>query len=580
MILVAALLLTACGNRSDEDNSSFAYEATKANERLVEDSLYLNPEFSDNICSMIPEMTVLAANYKNTSKRFKSGSLPPEESIRTAASLLQKGDYAQVAFNLRQAIVQADSMRLPRRSCFPIYYGLALTYIVLHDFEQADFYLQMAGQYVNRMTPREKYIYMSYVGLNDMYRTDYSKAIRRQQEAYQIASGKADMQYESNIALATMGQIFLKNGKADSALVCLEKSFRYLDSTRVFPSAIYYVQSLRMSTALKRNQMEAATSIIYRNNPGIEPVLTQQRSSMLIDYYIQINDWRDAYWSLHRDKLRNDSILNERLHTRIAELNLHYQQDTTLLNQQMTKQHHSAGVTSVAQKAIIVGLLIIMAALILFFLILYSRIKHNYKLANQKSKIQAIRMIVTQNCVPADLVEKATGSEETEHGIVPVMGQVLTEADRLSCSLENELSLVRNYLSLAAKVDSSLTVNYEIDDTIKQDEILVPLRIIQIIVANSVDVRLKAVQNQKVLNLSIQPEGINTIIKVVDNGGGHVVHQSDGQKGIDAMLKIVELFNKCNKNEIEIAFHTVWLRNGEKGCETKIVLPKDYTFEL
>jgi len=580
VILIAGLILTACGKQSDEDNSDFAYEATNANDRLAEDSLYLNPEFSYNICSMIPEVTVLAANYKNTSKRFRSGSLPPEQSIRTAASLLSKGDYAQVAYNLRQAIIQADSMRLPRRSCFPIYYGLALTYITIHDFEQADFYLQMVGQYMNRMTPRERYIYLSYVALNDFYRTDYSKAIKRQQEAYQIASGSNDMKYELNIALANMGHIYLKSGKADSALACLEKSFTYFDSTRINPSAIYYVQTLRMSTALKRGQMEAATSIIYRPVQGIEPVLTQQRSSMLIDYYIQINDWRDAYWSLRRDKLHNDSIQNERLHTRVEEINLHYQQDTTTLQQRMAKQHHSAGVTAVAQKAIIVGLLIVLAGLISFFLIAYGRKKHQYKLAHQKNKIQEIRMVVTQNSIPQSLVDKAQENPETEHLIVPILNQVMSESNQLSCTLENELTLVQNYLSLAQKEDSSLTVNYEIDNTIKQDEISVPLRMIQIIVANAVDIKLSALKTQKVLNLAALHEGTNTIIKITDNGGGYVVRQSEGQKGMEAMMRIVELLNKCNQNEIEIAFHTVWLRNGEKGCETKITLPNDYTFEL
>jgi LytS/YehU family sensor histidine kinase len=189
-------------------------------------------------------------------------------------------------------------------------------------------------------------------------------------------------------------------------------------------------------------------------------------------------------------------------------------------------------------------------------------------------------MVVTQNSIPQSLVDKAQENPETEHLIVPILNQVMSESNQLSCTLENELTLVQNYLSLAQKEDSSLTVNYEIDNTIKQDEISVPLRMIQIIVANAVDIKLSALKTQKVLNLAALHEGTNTIIKITDNGGGYVVRQSEGQKGMEAMMRIVELLNKCNQNEIEIAFHTVWLRNGEKGCETKITLPNDYTFEL
>lgn len=71
--------------------------------------------------------------------------------------------------------------------------------------------------------------------------------------------------------------------------------------------------------------------------PGvhIDANMINIRNQYLEHYYERTGDYRRAYEYLKRDVALNDSIRNERVRTRVAELDMRYRQDTIVMRREL-----------------------------------------------------------------------------------------------------------------------------------------------------------------------------------------------------------------------------------------------------
>jgi len=74
---------------------------------------------------------------------------------------VHKGDYAYAAYYYRRALFICDSLGLPDRNKFPVYYGLGQTYMELRDFELSNHYYELAGNFFPQMSVSEKWTYLN-----------------------------------------------------------------------------------------------------------------------------------------------------------------------------------------------------------------------------------------------------------------------------------------------------------------------------------------------------------------------------------------------------------------------------------
>ena len=61
------------------------------------------------------------------------------------------------AFWYRKALLMCDSLKMPYRKKISIYYGLSQGYLALRDYEQCDYYSELAGKNYADMFPDEKH---------------------------------------------------------------------------------------------------------------------------------------------------------------------------------------------------------------------------------------------------------------------------------------------------------------------------------------------------------------------------------------------------------------------------------------
>lgn len=97
--------------------------------------------------------------------------------------------------------------------------------------------------------------------------------------------------------------------------------------------ALYYIDTQRIGLALERNDMATVRNLLSKaTNPNhIEPDMLHIRNKYLQEFYEKTADYKNAFFYQKENSRLDDSIRNEHVRMRTADMSLRYQQDSTLL---------------------------------------------------------------------------------------------------------------------------------------------------------------------------------------------------------------------------------------------------------
>lgn len=128
----------------------------------------------------------------------------------------------------RRALLLCDSLNITSTKKPPIYYGLAQIYVALRDFEQCDYYYNLAARSYEDMLPFEKHFYLNNRGTSYYYRGDYETAIDYFRKVTDLVEGYPDMVFELNLGWLNLGDCFLQVDEPDSAAKYINKCQPFL----------------------------------------------------------------------------------------------------------------------------------------------------------------------------------------------------------------------------------------------------------------------------------------------------------------------------------------------------------------
>lgn len=270
-------------------------------------------------------------SYKQRLKGVKTESVP-DILINLADACSRQGKYDVSAFWYRKALQIGDSLGISEGRRHPVYYGLAQVYMALHDFDQCDYYYNLAGMFYDKMLPYEKYIYLNNRGNSYYYREDYPEALKYFKKGFSLAVSHPDMGFEKNLCMVNLGDVYLQMNEPDSAA-------KYIDDCQPFfrkigaAGALYYIDTQRIGLALERNDMATVRNLLGKTaNPNqIEPDMLRIRNKYLQEFYEKTADYKNAFFYQKENNRLDDSIRNEHVRMRTADMSLRYQQDSTLL---------------------------------------------------------------------------------------------------------------------------------------------------------------------------------------------------------------------------------------------------------
>lgn len=517
----------------------------------------------------------------------------PDILMNLADACNRLGKLDEGAAWYRRALLLCDSLDITSAKKPPIYYGLAQVYVTMRDFEQCDYYYNLAGDSYDDMLPYEKYIYLNNRGTSYYYREDYTTAMQYFKKVVNLVEEYPDMSFELNLSRLNLGDCFLQLNEADSAA-------RYMNDCQPFfqklgmASALYYIDTQKIELALLRKDFREARRILAESitPPDIDPDMVHIRNKYLQQFYEETSDYKNAYHYLTKNKLLDDSIRNERVRMRTADLTLRYQQDSTLMAHKVLFQKQRNEVLRLRQTRFAVLAVAIVALLIAVFLYLYSKKKRALLLARNRRTVSTLRLENIRNRLSPHFIFNVLNQEMAGRNVeekqelsslVKLMRRNLELAEQLCVTLAEELDFVKTYIDLESRsLGPAFHPEFEIGEEVHPESVQIPSMMIQIPVENAVKHALRGKEGERNLWISVCRHGNGICIRITDNGGGYRPnsrHRGTGT-GMKVIMQTIQILNSKNKEAIDVSVHNVLLESGETGCEVAFRLPDNYDYRI
>ncbi len=493
----------------------------------------------------------------------------------------------------RRALLMCDSLHIASTKKPPIYYGLAQVYVTMRDFEQCDYYYNLAGESYDSMLPYEKYIYLNNRGTSYYYREDYQTAIKYFQKVIDLVEGYADMSFELNLGRLNLGDCYLQLNMVDLAVKYINECQLFFEGMGV-STALYYIDTQKIELALLQKDFQEARRLLSESvvPPGIDPDMVHIRNKYLQQFYEETGNYKRAYHYLQRNNLLDDSIRNERVRMRTADLTLRYQQDSTLIAHRVLLQEQKNKVLVLRQTQFVVFAVAVVSILTAVFLYLYSKKKRALLLARNHRTVSTLRLENIRNrlsphfifnMLNREMAERNVEEKQELSSLVKLMRRNLELAEQLCVTLAEELDFVKTYINLERRsLGPDFHSELKIEKDVQPEQIRIPSMMIQIPVENAVKHALREKEGERNLWVSVCRRGNGICIKITDNGGGY---RPDSRNrgtgtGMKVIMQTIQILNNKNKEAIDVSVHNVSLQSGEMGCEVTFWLPDNYDYRI
>ena len=493
----------------------------------------------------------------------------------------------------RRALLMCDSLHMASTKKPPIYYGLAQVYVTMRDFEQCDYYYNLAGESYDNMLPYEKYIYLNNRGTSYYYREDYQTAIKYFQKVIDLVEGYDDMSFELNLGRLNLGDCYLQLNMVDLAVKYINECQLFFEGMGV-STALYYIDTQKIELALLQKDFQEARRLLSESvvPPGIDPDMVHIRNKYLQQFYEETGNYKRAYHYLQRNNQLDDSIRNERVRMRTADLTLRYQQDSTLMAHRVLLQEQKNKVLVLRQTQFVVFAVAVVSILTAVFLYLYSKKKRALLLARNHRTVSTLRLENIRNRLSPHFIFNVLNREMAERNVegkqelsslVKLMRRNLELAEQLCVTLAEELDFVKTYINLERRsLGPDFHSELKIEKDVQPEQIRIPSMMIQIPVENAVKHALREKEGERNLWVSVCRRGNGICIKITDNGGGY---RPDSRNrgtgtGMKVIMQTIRILNNKNKEAIDVLVHNVSLQSGEMGCEVTFWLPDNYDYRI
>lgn len=493
----------------------------------------------------------------------------------------------------RRALLMCDSLHVASTKKPPIYYGLAQVYVTMRDFEQCDYYYNLAGESYDSMLPYEKYIYLNNRGTSYYYREDYQTAIKYFQKVIDLVEGYDDMSFELNLGRLNLGDCYLQLNMVDLAVKYINECQPFFEEMGV-STALYYIDTQKIELALLQKDFQEARRLLSESvvPPGIDPDMVHIRNKYLQQFYEETGNYKRAYHYLQRNNLLDDSIRNERVRMRTADLTLRYQQDSTLMAHRVLLQEQKNEVLVLRQTQFVVFAVAVVSILTAVFLYLYSKKKRALLLARNHRTVSTLRLENIRNRLSPhfifnvlnwEMAERNVEEKQEFSSLVKLMRRNLELAEQLCVTLAEELDFVKTYINLERRsLGPDFHSELKIEKDVQPEQIRIPSMMIQIPVENAVKHALREKEGERNLWVSVCRRGNGICIKITDNGGGY---RPDSRNwgtgtGMKVIMQTIQILNNKNKEAIDVSVHNVSLQSGEMGCEVTFWLPDNYDYRI
>lgn len=504
-------------------------------------------------------------------------------------------DFPKQAYYYRRGVFLGDSLNIPAKDKFTGYYSLGGSYLFMNNFEQAKEYFDKAYKSLDIVPLYYQFLLLNnYVNLY-YYHKDYARSWEYLMKIFPLVEPHQDeMPFEYAMLRTNYADLSIKLGtNIDQAKIYLDDTKRFFEENKN-PANVYYVETLQLALALKKNDMQTAQKLVNRfekeHISDIQINYLQNRNEALIDYYQKIHDYNKAF-SLLQDNIQiDDSFKNETQKNYIADLSMRYMNDTTHLKHRVIISKQENKIEKLRLEMIFGAVIAI--GLIVYFIEHLKRIKKDREhLFEQhlneisKLKMQTIREKISPhltfnilnreiNCHPESATEYQRLTQLTK-----LLRKGLELSNRLAIPLSEELDFVSNYVSLLQETGNKFMFRLHKEGDICAEEAKVPSMIIQIPVENAIKHGFTETGKENIIDVFLKDVQTGIKITITNNGQKYAPFATADSRnntgtGLKVIYQSIALMNSRNKEQITFNIGEV-----KEGTMVSIYVPYRFVYD-
>lgn len=534
--------------------------------------------------------------YQKEACRYAEMNPDVEEQMLCYANLADaykfSGDLSMSAMTYRRAIALADSIHTAKENYIPLYSGLAATYTTLRDFEQSAIWWDKCGELWNLMMLYEQFNYLNSRGNDYFYQEDYQRALETFLQLDSFLQEHPDMEWERHFCKANLSDIYLKLHEPEKAKPLIGETLEYFGSSGYNEMVLDHLHTQQMELALQEHDFRKADELV-----ALYPFTAEMRSEQgllrldfLKRFYVAKSDWKKAFEYEEAYIALSDSLRNERVRMKTAEVRMRYERDATILNQYLVISDKEAELMRIY--ALLAGITAVVLALVMWYF--YHRKQVKLREEQMLRRIVSMKMENARNRITPHFIYNALNHElqarqEGRPSSLGVLVAMLRQGQSLASvfctTLREELDFINLYVAVEGE---SLGGNFEYKVSVAEDvdlnEVRLPSMMVQIFVENAIKHGLKSLPREADKHLTVQVLHREDAIQIeVLNNGPLPVLQSGrdkSQTGLRVVSQIIQLLNTRNKRHMRFDLCDYHGPDGEQGCRALLVIPDGYNFDM
>lgn len=534
-----------------------------------------------------------AVYYLKKAIDYSNPSELPQSYLNLAENYVRQGMYVEGAESYRKALMLNDSIGNIIPKDF-IYNGLAMTYMQISDYDQAEIYLNKSMEYFDGMHNIDRYVILNDFGNLYYFKGEYEKALPYFIKAYSYAQKMPNRNIDTYVPLFNQAEIYTLIHQPKKAAECIDTLKKVLagGNLDIFEA---HLRTLELALAIEQNDKAKATAVVQEMKHDQLPFeLKRIRNRYLQTYYAEAGDFSNAYRLQSENRFIEDSLRNVQVKTRVADIYMRYQQDTTLI----AKQHYISEQQKEIDRSNTLIILWTIIALVCgglaITIYLLMRRQRQQMIERHIENIGKMRMENIRNCLSPHFTFNVLNHVISQYdendpnrirmmNLVKILRRCVEVSSQMTVSLSEEIDFVKTYVSLqcAQWKDDEFTFRCHIDDDIDSHSVVIPSMFIQIPVENAIKHGLRGIEGHRELNISIRSGNNGVNVEITNNGIGYKpkVMTSDTGKGMQVIYQTIMLLNRRNTEHIRFNIGQLNPENiGQEGTKVEIFFPSTFDF--
>ena len=320
------------------------------------------------------------------------------------------------------------------------------------------------------------------------------------------------MEWERHFCKANLSDIYLKLHEPEKAKPLIGETLEYFGSSGYNEMALDHLHTQQMELALQEHDFRKADELVARY-----PFTTEMRSEQgllrldfLKRFYVAKSDWKRAFEYEEAYTTLSDSLRNERVRMKTAEVRMRYERDATILNQYLVISDKEAELMRIY--ALLAGITAVVLALVMWYF--YHRKQVKLREEQMLRRIVSMKMENARNRITPHFIYNALNHEllarqEGRPSSLGVLVDMLRQGQSLASvfctTLREELDFINLYVAVEGE---SLGGNFEYKVSVAEDvdlnEVRLPSMMVQIFVENAIKHGLKSLPREADKHLTVQ----------------------------------------------------------------------------